>query len=1108
MRLRWPRRLAATLVALALGAGAPPLAAEEPAPSGSPSGLETLVGRPLVKIEVVPQGDRWREGLELRRVRPGQIFSPELARVAMQELLDTGRYADVRAEVEASGEGVVLRLLALPRRIVASIGLSGSPIENEELVRASGLAQGHDLSAPDLPKARQRVQATLRERGYPDARVQLQVTDTDDPMSVVVSVDVEAGAPLKIKDRWFAVWPDPNAPGLQVLLATYGVGPGSVADDVKLGAADRELTRVLVEAGFHQATVGHRVERKPEGALLRVVVQAGPLMKLLFEGNRNFDGSELEDALKLDESSERAPLILAEALRRFYIERGFFDAEVETEERGASDASVRALVFKIREGQQLKIVGREYPCLSGEHGPAAVGSEIDSFLSELPGGELVSGVDEEAVDQLYGPTQGASRRKRPLTLTPWSSYVPEVYDKAIEHLQNLFRSEGYLSASVGPAVLIRRACDRRSPAEKCMPKGPRKRPRTECRYDEIGLPLEEASVDPDLTCKPDPKLGLRCEPDAVLHLPIKLGPRTYIQDVVFEGNQTISARELFTVAELEPGTPASQIELDKARRRILDAYAEEGFAFAEVDAALDLSSDHTRARARFTIGERERVRVSRIEIRGARLTSESLIRRRVALQVGELYRRSLVRKTEERLATLGVFASVSVGFEDPYVPAREKVVIITVDERKPQRLDVRPGFSTGEGFRISFEYGHNNLFGQAIGFTARTQLAYLPNAFIFEDDVRRKYEELTDAERIERRNTLALEFPEIGLGPLFRLSVEGVDVRDIARDYGQTKDAAIVTLMFRPDVRLSFQLGASLELNEATIFGKEDQDQALTQYLQENQDERNKFRVPDGQTLAIAERIGATWDRRDSPLDATSGTFISLGAEHVYAFPVGETAQDKQEEATNSPFEAVESDFMRYTNRVAGYVRLSRKGLAFAASFRWGVNQQLTSGSQTYPDRLFFMGGVDTIRGFAQDSLVPEDIAQLILHPPPPEVPPQYADSGYVPAPPLTIDQVLIRGGDLFINPRVELRVPLTDTVQTALFLDAGNLWADPQEIYQSFRLRYSVGSGLRIGTPIGPLVFDYGFNTERVLDALFPERRFKRYWESLGAFHFSIGLF
>jgi outer membrane protein insertion porin family len=158
---------------------------------------------------------------------------------------------------------------------------------------------------------------------------------------------------------------------------------------------------------------------------------------------------------------------------------------------------------------------------------------------------------------------------------------------------------------------------------------------------------------------------------------------------------------------------------------------------------------------------------------------------------------------------------------------------------------------------------------------------------------------------------------------------------------------------------------------------------------------------------------------------------------------------------------------------------------------RWGLNQQLRDNSQTYPDRLFFMGGVDSIRGFAQDSLIPEDVAQELLD----------ANSG------LGLNQVVIRGGDVFVNPRLELRVPLSGNVQTGLFLDAGNLWRDPEDVDLT-RLRYAIGSGLRINTPIGPLVFDYGFNVERILDQLYPNRANQRFWEDIGAFHFSIGLF
>lgn len=1101
-------RLAALFLSFAKAAFAQEAAApSDPAASSSPANpsstgpsrvpplppppeLAALTGKPIVRIVLASRGERLMQRVVLQKVRPGQAFSAEVVRLAIRELTDSGRYADVGATVEPLGAGVVLRLTVLPRRIVTRIEINGGPFPPDELAPAGGVRVGEDVTAEDLPRIGSKLRAELVRRGYPESEVDVRVVETDDPLASVLAVDVRPGPPLMLRDRWFGVWPDPDAPGMREALRTYRVKTGQRADEEALDVADQELATLLRARGFHRAEVKHLVEAHPGRTLLRVEVQAGPLIRLVFEGNRSFDADALEAALNLDEGEEHDPAVLTQRVADFYVARGFLDIDIRTEERGEPNTSIHALAFMIREGQQVRVVGREYPCLSAGKKPADVGSEIDSFLSELPGTELIGSVDENAVDALYGPTTGYSRKKPPLSLNPWGVYVEDVYEKAIDHLKDLFRAQGYLSASVGPPALVRRTCDPHSPPGFCKPVGPRTRPRTECRYDAIGLPLPEPEVDPELSCRPDPKRGVTCEPEAVLHLPIKLGPRTQLYDVSFEGNRELVEQALAEAAALEVGDPVSQVELERARRRLLDAYAEEGFAFAEVDVNLDLSADHTHGRARFVISERERVRIARIDLRGARITSESLVRSRIALEVGGLYRRGLARRTEERLGQLGVFSSISVGFEDPYLPAREKVVVVTVEEALPQRLDVRPGFSTGEGFRIRLEYGHRNVAGQAIQLTLSSQLGYLPNGLILEPDVRRKYDELDVGERLERRNTITVEFPEIGLGPLFRLAVDGVDVRDNARDYGLTKDAAIVTLHFRPTRRLSFQVGGSLERNDAAIFGAS-QKGALEQYIRENPSQRNTFHVPEGTTLAIAQQLRAAWDRRDNPLDATSGTLISIGAEHVHAEPVNAGPGGTEAGGSTSVFAATVSDFMRYDSRVAGYVRLSKRGLALAMSFRFGVIDQLIPDSRTYPDRLFFLGGADSIRGFSQDSLVPEDIAEQLLDP----------GAG------LDINEVVIRGGDAFLNPRAELRIPLTGSIQTALFADAGNLWTHP-DLIDPFDLRYSVGSGLRISTPIGPLVFDYGFNVDRVLDGLFPERTRKRTWEALGAFHFSIGVF
>ena len=1083
-----------------------------PAPNLGP-----LLGRPVVGIRVVTRGGRWEQNPTLERVRLGQALSPEIVRAALQELLDSARYAEAEARVETAGAGVILVLEVLPRRIVVGLEATGSPLPTPELFRSGSFRIGGDVTAHTFPKEVARIEAELDRRGFPNADVDISTFDTDDPLEVVVSVEVRAGSPLSIADRWFGVWPDPNAPGLTELLGNYAVEEGDRADAESIDAADRELATLLRSRGFHDAAVSHRVERRASGALLRVNVRAGPLVRLVFEGNRHYDATALESALELEDIEDREPALLADRLREFYVERGFLDATVRTELRGAADAPVRGLAFVIREGRPVRVVAREFPCLSGGTTAADVGSEIDSFLSELPGSELFGAVDSNTVNDIYGPGQPRSTQPSPYSPSPWTLYVPDVYDRAIEHLRDLFRSRGYLSASVGPPAIVRRACDPRSPAGRCIPVGPRRRPRTECRYDEVGLPVEEPALDPTLTCRPDPKRGLSCEPEAVLHLPIKLGPQTILYDVAFEGNSALVERDLAEAAALPVGQPLSHVELEKARRRIVDAYAEEAFAFAEVEANLDLSFDHTRGRVRFVIGERDRVRVARIVVRGARATNESLIRRRIALEVGGLYRRSLARLTEERLGQLGVFSSVAVGFEDPYVPAREKVVVVSVVESIPQFVEVRPGFATGEGFRITFEYGHRNVGGEAIQLTVHNQLSYLPSPLILEDDVRRKYDELDVLSRLERRNTLTVEFPDIGLGPLFRLTVEGVDVRDNARDFGLTKDAGIVTLHFRPGGGLWFQLGGSLEFNDAGIFGATNKG-ALEQYLQDHPEQRNFFRVPEGETRVVAQRFGVIWDRRDNPLEATRGTVVSVDVEHVNAQPIaGDAIKSEAEAIANcqASFGAAKSDFMRYQGRLGGYVRLSRRGLALALSYRAGVvaqtlqdrrneADQLVQCSRTYPDRLFFLGGVDSVRGFAQDSMVPEDIAQQLL-----EAAEEYSLSPVArsSAQVLDINSVVIRGGDVYVNPRAEFRIPLSETIHTALFVDAGNLWTDPTRV-EPFNLRYATGSGLRVATPIGPLVFDYGFNADRVLDRLFPNRRRQRTWESLGAFHFSIGVF
>ena len=89
-------------------------------------------------------------------------------------------------------------------------------------------------------------------------------------------------------------------------------------------------------------------------------------------------------------------------------------------------------------------------------------------------------------------------------------------------------------------------------------------------------------------------------------------------------------------------------------------------------------------------------------------------------------------------------------------------------------------------------------------------------------------------------------------------------------------------------------------------------------------------------------------------------------------------------------------------------------------------------------------------------------------------------------------------GGNVFINLKGELRFPvLPETIEGAIFVDAGNLWVDPER-FVFWKLRPTTGIGIRWLSPVGPVAFDVGFNLIR------DEERREDMWD----WHFNIGVF
>ena len=171
------------------------------------------------------------------------------------------------------------------------------------------------------------------------------------------------------------------------------------------------------------------------------------------------------------------------------------------------------------------------------------------------------------------------------------------------------------------------------------------------------------------------------------------------------------------------------------------------------------------------------------------------------------------------------------------------------------------------------------------------------------------------------------------------------------------------------------------------------------------------------------------------------------------------------------------SRFLKGSVTVSGYVPVGFD-VVLAAQARLGRILHLTDASQTYPNRAFFLGGVDTMRGYLEDELIPQDLADDV-------------ERGLLPP------NAIVRAGDAFALLRAEVRFPIYGQLRGGVFTDLGNLWADATKL-DVLQLRPTAGFGLRLGTPVGPIALDWGFNLARRAELS----------ERSNAVHFSIGLF
>ena len=199
--------------------------------------------------------------------------------------------------------------------------------------------------------------------------------------------------------------------------------------------------------------------------------------------------------------------------------------------------------------------------------------------------------------------------------------------------------------------------------------------------------------------------------DIFITINITEGEVYTVSAVRFAGDLVLPEEEYHALTELRPGDIFSREKLTRTTSAITDRLGNEGYAFANVNAAPEVDVDAREVAFTIFVDPGRRVYVRRINIGGNVKTRDEVIRREMRQMEGGWYDAAKINRSRTRVDRLGFFDEVSV--QTPPVPGTTDQVDVnfTVRERPTGNLMLGAGFSSSEKIVLSGSVSQENLFG-------------------------------------------------------------------------------------------------------------------------------------------------------------------------------------------------------------------------------------------------------------------------------------------------------------------------------------------------------------------------------------------------------------
>jgi len=433
---------------------------------------------------------------------------------------------------------------------------------------------------------------------------------------------------------------------------------------------------------------------------------------------------------------------------------------------------------------------------------------------------------------------------------------------------------------------------------------------------------------------------------------------------------------------------------------ITDKFSDEGYAFANVVPNTLMNREEGTVDLDFTSTRGQKVRINTITISGNEKTYDHVIRRWLTIGEQETYSGSKIKRSQTLLQRLGAFDEVSITNKATSDPAAVDLDVL-VKEATTGSFSAGAGYSTANGSLFNTRVSENNLFGTGRKLNLNLDFgSQVTNQILSLDDPR-------------------LDDTWVSGGiDLFRTTRQYNDFdRELAGGSG-TLGYPLERVF--GEVFEDINANAKYELQHINISDVEDY---ASQFVKDSE----------GKSVSSSVTPGLVRNTINNPLNPTRGSRQSLNVEFA---GLGGDQDFYLVEARNSWFYPIwETSFGEFV-------------ISDRTSFGYGESLN----DDPFPlFRRFFPGGINSVRGYRNRTLGPED-----------ENGREYG------------------GSKQFVN-NVELIFPLINSAgfKGVIFYDVGQAFDDDQSI-EIDALRQAWGYGIRWNSPMGPIRVEFGYPIAR----------------------------